>query len=316
MAFSNPIIAGDTLIREAIQSENFVAGVSGWRIQRDGTAEFNDITARGDISASSLRVVGPDVGATPNATISVESSPFNAIRWSHPLDPDFNAEGSIEPRLIGLAGAARRGQVDIRPERVGGTFWGRPQIRMEGESVDQSTGPKVSILSAGFPAIPTRFIVGTQVTTELAGPVEAANMRSFEVEDATNETITSTAYALQTNWVGINFLAPESGTVEIDLYHQFLITPSANVSRILFGSFEVATVGGIVHLAPSDNHCVLVGSNVAGTDGRIGASMSKLVTGLTPGDTYRVRTMARINTNSSITNAVDLHRKLLLRFCL
>lgn len=49
MSFSNPILAGEELIRSAIRSENYVAGSSGWRISRDGDAEFNSLTARGNI---------------------------------------------------------------------------------------------------------------------------------------------------------------------------------------------------------------------------------------------------------------------------
>ena len=38
--FSDPIVAGEVLIRTAIRSDNYVTGVSGWRIARNGTAEF------------------------------------------------------------------------------------------------------------------------------------------------------------------------------------------------------------------------------------------------------------------------------------
>lgn len=40
MGFKDPIDAGGVLIREDLQSPNYVTGVSGWRIARDGTAEF------------------------------------------------------------------------------------------------------------------------------------------------------------------------------------------------------------------------------------------------------------------------------------
>lgn len=53
MPFNNPIVgSNDTLIRNAIQSENFVTTVSGWRIKKNGDAEFNNVTIRGDISLS------------------------------------------------------------------------------------------------------------------------------------------------------------------------------------------------------------------------------------------------------------------------
>ncbi|MYR11933.1 hypothetical protein GTY62_15235 [Streptomyces sp. SID724] len=46
MTFRNSILAGSTLIREAIESQNFQSGVEGWQIAADGTAEFSDLTIR------------------------------------------------------------------------------------------------------------------------------------------------------------------------------------------------------------------------------------------------------------------------------
>jgi len=46
--FSNSILGGQSaLIRAAIKSPNFVTGISGWTINKDGSAEFNDLTIRG-----------------------------------------------------------------------------------------------------------------------------------------------------------------------------------------------------------------------------------------------------------------------------
>jgi hypothetical protein len=51
--FSNPILGGDFLVRPAMKSPNYVAGVSGWSINKDGTVEFNNGTFRGSISVGS-----------------------------------------------------------------------------------------------------------------------------------------------------------------------------------------------------------------------------------------------------------------------
>lgn len=51
MTFSNPIVGGTTLIRPAIHSPDYVAGVSGWTINKDGTAEFNDVVIRGELES-------------------------------------------------------------------------------------------------------------------------------------------------------------------------------------------------------------------------------------------------------------------------
>lgn len=49
--FNNPVInaAGD-LIKQQIQSPNFVPGASGWRIAKDGTAQFSNVEALGTVS--------------------------------------------------------------------------------------------------------------------------------------------------------------------------------------------------------------------------------------------------------------------------
>jgi hypothetical protein len=49
MSFGDPVVAGTTLIRAAIRSPDYIPGVSGWTINRDGTAEFNDVTVRGEL---------------------------------------------------------------------------------------------------------------------------------------------------------------------------------------------------------------------------------------------------------------------------
>lgn len=49
MGFQNLIVAGTVLVRYAIRSKNFVDGVSGWEIRRDGTAQFNNVQVRGSL---------------------------------------------------------------------------------------------------------------------------------------------------------------------------------------------------------------------------------------------------------------------------
>lgn len=56
--FNNPIVgAANTLIRAAIRSLNYVAGISGWTINFDGSAEFSNLTSRGSFQS------GPTSGA-------------------------------------------------------------------------------------------------------------------------------------------------------------------------------------------------------------------------------------------------------------
>jgi hypothetical protein len=53
--FANSVVGGGgDLIRESIHSPGYMPGISGWSINRDDSAEFNDLTARGTVE------VGPD----------------------------------------------------------------------------------------------------------------------------------------------------------------------------------------------------------------------------------------------------------------
>ena len=56
-----------------IRSSNYVAGVSGWQVDSDGNAEFNNVTVRGTIYATAGTIGGWTIGATTltggNATL-------------------------------------------------------------------------------------------------------------------------------------------------------------------------------------------------------------------------------------------------------
>jgi len=58
------ILAGSTLIAQAIQSQNFQTGVSGWQIAANGNAEFNNAIFRGDLIVGGVNP--PDMEITAN----------------------------------------------------------------------------------------------------------------------------------------------------------------------------------------------------------------------------------------------------------
>lgn len=77
MSFSNPIVGGVVLIRPAIQSPDFEAGVQGWSINRDGTAEFTGITI---------------VSAATNGQVKVENGQVELYNTSGALVGVYNPE--------------------------------------------------------------------------------------------------------------------------------------------------------------------------------------------------------------------------------
>lgn len=52
--FVSPVFAGTVLVREAIQSQNYVPGVSGWILYADGTFELAGGTFRGDVIVTAV----------------------------------------------------------------------------------------------------------------------------------------------------------------------------------------------------------------------------------------------------------------------
>lgn len=73
MQFDNPIVGGTTLIRDAIQSQNFsaVSPFAGWQIKEDGTATFNGMTLREGITVSSTNLYYNGTPALGNLIASI-----------------------------------------------------------------------------------------------------------------------------------------------------------------------------------------------------------------------------------------------------
>lgn len=80
--FTDPIVAGNKLVRPAIMSPDYVAGTSGWTIKRDGSAEFNNVTVRGELDitgADGSRIQGV-TGA--QATVQFTPPSVPGITWN------------------------------------------------------------------------------------------------------------------------------------------------------------------------------------------------------------------------------------------
>lgn len=76
-------------IGQIIESDNYVAGFSGWRINKDGTSEFRNILARGDIEASTLKADAANIVSTLNLQGQALTFPIG-IRVSGTATPTFN----------------------------------------------------------------------------------------------------------------------------------------------------------------------------------------------------------------------------------
>lgn len=63
----------NALVQNYIRSDSYSPGVSGWTINKDGTAEFQDIIARGDVEASTLKASTVMVYAGNIADLQVDT---------------------------------------------------------------------------------------------------------------------------------------------------------------------------------------------------------------------------------------------------
>jgi hypothetical protein len=231
MTFSNPIVGGTTLIRPAIHSPDYVEGVSGWSVNKDGTAEFNDVTFRGE--AQSANYV-PGVSG-----------------WK--LDQDGDAEfNSIEIRSTGTEvpitiGADNRPQVKIATNSNLGEIFFPTNRPVE----NQIAGMLAGALNSGLP--------NEAATLQIQGPtVDGATDRAFIFVNSQNNDGSSNA--------NINLRAGD-GDLTLDeaamrlIGPQFLLTPDASGNSAIFVSADGAHTGRLLRLQRGGVDMAVVDSN-------------------------------------------------------
>lgn len=148
MAFENDIVAGTKLVRAAIQSPNYIAGLSGWTINRDGSAEFSNVTTRGPLIVTQNGITVATIGA--NGNISGQIGTLN--------DLIFKDDAGIPTSLTGLSGLMGRGLVGFKglvgtlPNPGNGVFsdiaWFRAPVR--GDRLYLVTCTNISYLSSSL----------------------------------------------------------------------------------------------------------------------------------------------------------------------
>lgn len=90
----NPIVGSTVLRRPAIQSPDYVAGVSGWIIRVDGSVEFNDGTFRGTITAGTFE--GTEFVIDPTGAYFYDSAPaLNHLTFSIATQDGVDPFGNV-----------------------------------------------------------------------------------------------------------------------------------------------------------------------------------------------------------------------------
>lgn len=111
-------------IGEYIQSSNYVTGVAGWNINKNGTAEFRNITARGNIEATSIKAGSVNIIDTlmlQNSAVTVPEFAYLALFTPSAVNTWQNTTCSITinipagasyPVLITATGVSRQEMSD------------------------------------------------------------------------------------------------------------------------------------------------------------------------------------------------------------
>lgn len=112
IGFQSSVLAGTVLVRSAIQSPNYVPSVSGWTINQDGSAEFNDVQVRGDLI----------VNGANDGFIAIQNDGGQATIYLQPEDPTgTQLPAQVFAKNIGTGGATV-GQLQLEsPHFTGGS---------------------------------------------------------------------------------------------------------------------------------------------------------------------------------------------------
>ena len=134
MTFRNSVVGGTTLVRPAIKSPNFVTGVSGWSIDRNGSAEFNDITIRGSNGSAAITIgpsTGPQVVIDSTASAGYIEFPTNA--------PGERTTARIAASVANSGGAAEALTLTVRGPAENGAGTDRIDIIQRSDFQDGSS---------------------------------------------------------------------------------------------------------------------------------------------------------------------------------
>ena len=182
--FNNPVVGALKLIRRAIQSPNYAAGSTGWTINDDGTAEFNDLTIRGKIIVQST-----DEGVFVYSGAPAAGNLIVALASADGTD----AYGNAYTRGLYIAGYVDGdflpSAVTLQPKNVDSTNFAPAELFVRtvpgGECdfyiaspYDQNTGldPASILLRGQDPSTPQPYIYMSAGTIQAGGVFIANNM--------------------------------------------------------------------------------------------------------------------------------------------
>lgn len=235
MEFGDPIVGTTELIREAIQSPNYEAGIAGWIIRRDGTAEFQDIIVRGDIVASELDINNTVFGGEDRGRLRAF---FDSVNLNQQLEWRIGQQ-NIDDFITGgtPSGASQTSPAEIRHE-VRGTEG--PELELNSGQFNAQGSANISIFGkawdgsaeAGISLTPA---IGGAVFISNSAALVATRMRHEHLETATDLVHVGTG-----NWSSGDGLIPftgtypQSGVITVTVYFRGSIDVANGIIGMLF----------------------------------------------------------------------------------
>jgi hypothetical protein len=160
--------------------------------------------------------------------------------------------------------------------------------------------------ATGALALDGSTVLASGATGNVPQPVSVSDAPSLAVA-------LSTTYAAGTPALGTAFTAPATGKVYITVGGRIRLDSNNNTMYLGYEVRAGATVGsGTVQQAADNGRAIAIGGNATGLTFVFGGSSRRLLlTGLTPGSSYNVRTMHACQTAGTV-NGTLLNRDLLI----
>jgi hypothetical protein len=302
--FDNVLTAGTVLVREAIESQNFDPAnptAAGWGLLANGDAYFNNITAQGNIQASSLDIQQPSGGRIASAFTTDAGVPVAEIDWY-----SRNANEAAPARIWNRTNATQAALYVQSPKH---TTNGNAQSELTLTSSRPGLTGSLAVVEAdeidlqgtggGNASV---FVTGSaSVSGALTTPSQAAGA-ALQVAAATT---TATAYATVAPECALSMPYPASGVILVaisadhtnDTATQFTIT-----------GFEIRDTNsaGTLRVGANDARAVMFRQNAADINGRAAAGYTTAIGGLPTSGTMFVRLMCRVTGGTGNIRARNL----------
>lgn len=289
--WQDPIAAGDgSLIYPALKSPNYVTGVSGWQISRDGDAEFNNVTVRGIVD-----ITGPDGSEVRIATSAGAFIDF--------YPPDLTTPGvsKVAGSIFATSSDTPSPVASITiesPSLVDAPLSSSPSfIQLLSSRLDGSAAPW---LNMGSGSGGTRFTLDDR---DIWGTTTSVSVQGNDTSVLSGSTASTTfTNTLSTSGIrGIAFITPPSGTVGIVGGCGGFNNTAAGFTLVDFEVRTGTTVGsGTVIRSSDENTASQFQSSTASQPGQ--HTVSGIVTGLTAAVSYNVTLTYRVLANAGTFN--------------